>query len=79
MQISASIFASFEFYEFLYFVSVFRFLKINPEGKVPVINLNEKWVADSDVITQALEEKYPDPPLAAPPEKASVYVTYPVL
>ncbi|CAL9013012.1 unnamed protein product [Prunus brigantina] len=48
------------------------FLKINPEGKVPVINLNEKWVADSDVIIQALEEKYPDPPLAAPPEKASV-------
>lgn len=44
-----------------------------------MINLNEKWVADSDVIIQALEEKYPDPPLAAPPEKASVYVTYPVL
>ncbi|KAI9100285.1 hypothetical protein K1719_024503 [Acacia pycnantha] len=48
------------------------FLKINPEGKVPVINLDEKWVSDSDVITQALEEKFPSPPLGTPPEKASV-------
>ncbi|GAB2226299.1 hypothetical protein Droror1_Dr00022101 [Drosera rotundifolia] len=48
------------------------FLKINPDGKVPVIKLDEKWIADSDVITQTLEEKYPDPPLATPPEKASV-------
>lgn len=50
-----------------------RFLKISPEGKVPLIKLDEKWIADSDVISQALEEKYPDPPLAVPPEKASVY------
>ncbi|XXG63329.1 hypothetical protein AAC387_Pa05g1552 [Persea americana] len=48
------------------------FLKISPQGKVPLIKLDEKWIADSDVITQALEEKYPDPPLAVPPEKASV-------
>ncbi|XP_028769868.1 glutathione S-transferase DHAR3, chloroplastic [Neltuma alba] len=48
------------------------FLKINPEGRVPVINLDEKWVTDSDVITQALEEKFPSPPLGTPPEKASV-------
>ncbi|GAB2279898.1 Glutathione S-transferase dhar3, chloroplastic [Dionaea muscipula] len=48
------------------------FLEINPDGKVPVIKLDEKWIADSDVITQTLEEKYPDPPLATPPEKASV-------
>ncbi|KAF3668668.1 Glutathione S-transferase DHAR3, chloroplastic [Capsicum annuum] len=48
------------------------FLKISPEGKVPLIKLDEKWVPDSDVITQALEEKYPDPPLTTPPEKASV-------
>lgn len=48
------------------------FLKISPEGKVPVIKLDEKWVTDSDVITQALEEKYPDPCLAVPPEKASI-------
>lgn len=51
-----------------------RFLKISPEGKVPVIKLDEKWLPDSDVITQSLEEKYPDPPLRTPPEKASVYV-----
>ncbi|KAJ3700588.1 hypothetical protein LUZ61_004293 [Rhynchospora tenuis] len=48
------------------------FLKISPEGKVPLLKLEEKWVADSDVITQALEEKYPEPPLTTPPEKASV-------
>ena len=51
----------------------FRFLQISPEGKVPVAKLDEKWVPDSDVITQSLEEKYPDPPLVTPPEKASVY------
>ncbi|KAF2536777.1 hypothetical protein F2Q68_00022633 [Brassica cretica] len=48
------------------------FLKINAEGKVPVVKFDEKWVPDSDVITQALEDKYPEPPLATPPEKASV-------
>ncbi|KAL2504473.1 Glutathione S-transferase DHAR3 [Abeliophyllum distichum] len=48
------------------------FLKISPEGKVPLIKLDEKWIPDSDVITQALEEKFPEPPLATPPEKASV-------
>lgn len=60
---------------FFFFVS--RFLKINADGKVPVIKLDEKWIADSDVITQSLEEKYPEPPLATPPEKASVYVPCP--
>ncbi|KXG19660.1 glutathione S-transferase DHAR3, chloroplastic-like isoform X1 [Sorghum bicolor] len=46
--------------------------EINPEGKVPIVKLEEKWIGDSDVITQTLEEKYPEPPLATPPEKASV-------
>ncbi|XP_037465623.1 probable glutathione S-transferase DHAR2, chloroplastic [Triticum dicoccoides] len=45
---------------------------INPEGKVPIVKLEDKWVADSDVITQVLEEKYPQPSLATPPEKASI-------
>lgn len=48
------------------------FLKISPEGKVPVIKLDEMWIADSDVITQSLEEKYPHPPLTTPPEKSSI-------
>ncbi|KAK7379239.1 hypothetical protein VNO80_04694 [Phaseolus coccineus] len=48
------------------------FLKANPDGKVPVIKFDEKWVPDSDVITQTLEEKYPSPPLVTPPEKATV-------
>jgi glutathione S-transferase len=53
----------------------FRFLEISPEGKVPVIKFDGKWVADSDVITQILEEKYPSPPLVTPPEKATVYAS----
>ncbi|PIN23672.1 Intracellular Cl- channel CLIC, contains GST domain [Handroanthus impetiginosus] len=48
------------------------FLNISPEGKVPLLKLDEKWIPDSDVITQALEEKFPEPPLATPPEKATV-------
>lgn len=55
---------------------VLRFLKVSPEGKVPLIKLDDKWLADSDVITQSLDEKYPDPPLSTPPEKASMYVLY---
>lgn len=48
------------------------FLEVNPEGKVPVIKLDDKWVADSDVIVGLLEEKYPDPSLSPNPEFASV-------
>lgn len=48
------------------------FLKISPEGKVPVLKLEEKWIADSDVITQTLEDKFPIPSLATPPEKAKI-------
>jgi glutathione S-transferase len=51
-----------------------RFLEVNPEGKVPVLKIDEKWVSDSDVIVEKLEEKYPEPSLATPPEFASVYV-----
>ncbi|KAG4191216.1 hypothetical protein ERO13_A07G078600v2 [Gossypium hirsutum] len=48
------------------------FLRISPEGKVPVVKFEDKWVPDSDVIAQSLEEKYPDPPLVTPQEKALV-------
>ncbi|XP_042489295.1 glutathione S-transferase DHAR2 [Macadamia integrifolia] len=48
------------------------FLEVNPEGKVPVIKFEDKWIADSDIITQLLEEKFPEPPLCPPPEFASV-------
>ncbi|KAK8611602.1 hypothetical protein V6N13_131649 [Hibiscus sabdariffa] len=48
------------------------FLQISPEGKVPVAKFDENWVPDSDVIAQTLEEKYPEPPLVTPQEKASV-------
>ncbi|XP_035835771.1 probable glutathione S-transferase DHAR2, chloroplastic, partial [Helianthus annuus] len=49
-----------------------RFLSISPEGKVPLAKVDDKWIADSDVITQTVEEKFPDPSLVTPPEKASV-------
>ncbi|XP_050211173.1 glutathione S-transferase DHAR2-like [Mercurialis annua] len=48
------------------------FLEISPEGKVPVLKVDEKWVSDSDVIVKILEEKYPVPSLVTPPEYASV-------
>ncbi|KAH9327291.1 hypothetical protein KI387_007469, partial [Taxus chinensis] len=48
------------------------FLQLSPEGKVPLLKIDDKWIPDSDVITQILEEKYPEPSLATPPEKASV-------
>ncbi|XP_062233221.1 probable glutathione S-transferase DHAR2, chloroplastic [Phragmites australis] len=46
--------------------------QINPEGKVPIVKLEDKWIADSDIITQVIEEKYPEPSLATPPDKASI-------
>ncbi|KAJ3676651.1 hypothetical protein LUZ60_004063 [Juncus effusus] len=49
------------------------FLKINPDGKVPVYkDGDEKWVPDSDIISQILEEKYPQPSLLVPPEYSAV-------
>lgn len=51
---------------------LYRFLDISPEGKVPEMKLDGKWVADSDVIVGILEEKYPEPSLKTPPEFASV-------
>jgi glutathione dehydrogenase/transferase len=55
-------------------VLITRFLEINPEGKVPVYkNGDGKWVPDSDVITQIIEEKYPEPSLVISSEYSSVY------
>ncbi|XP_074281166.1 glutathione S-transferase DHAR2-like [Silene latifolia] len=48
------------------------FLEVNPEGKVPVIKFDDKWIPDSDVITLLLEEKYPHPSLAPNPHFSSV-------
>ncbi|XP_057469380.1 glutathione S-transferase DHAR2-like [Actinidia eriantha] len=47
------------------------FLEASPEGKVPVIKFDDKWIPDSDVIVGLIEEKYPNP-LSPPPEVASV-------
>lgn len=48
---------------------------MNPEGKVPAVKFDDKWVPDSDVIVGILEEKYPEPSLVTPPEFANVYVS----
>ncbi|XP_074286710.1 glutathione S-transferase DHAR2-like isoform X1 [Silene latifolia] len=48
------------------------FLDANPEGKVPVVKFDDKWIPDSDVIVGLLEEKYPDPSLAPNPDFSSV-------
>ncbi|KAL9230540.1 hypothetical protein vseg_005878 [Gypsophila vaccaria] len=48
------------------------FLDVNPEGKVPVIKFDDKWIADSDVIVGLIEEKDPEPSLVPNPEVASV-------
>ncbi|KAL3655880.1 Glutathione S-transferase dhar1, mitochondrial [Castilleja foliolosa] len=48
------------------------FLEANPEGKVPVIKFDDKWIADSDVIVGIIEEKYPNPSLSPPSEASSV-------
>ncbi|XP_072998073.1 probable glutathione S-transferase DHAR1, cytosolic [Typha latifolia] len=49
------------------------FLEISSEGKVPVLKCDDgKWAPDSDVITQILEEKFPNPSLVTPPECAAV-------
>ena len=40
-----------------------QFLKLNPYGKVPVINDNGKVLFESCIINEYLDEQYPDPPL----------------
>ena len=40
-----------------------EFLRINPNGKVPVLIDEGPPIHDSTIINEYLEEKYPDPPL----------------
>jgi glutathione S-transferase len=40
-----------------------EFVKLNPYGKVPVINDNGKVLFESCIINEYLDEQYPDPPL----------------
>lgn len=60
---------------FFFICSLDRFLEISPEGKVPVVKFDDKWVADSDVIVGIIEDKFPDPSLKTPPEFAHVYAS----
>ncbi|KAH7537297.1 hypothetical protein FEM48_Zijuj03G0077800 [Ziziphus jujuba var. spinosa] len=56
----------------LMLMMICRFLEVNPEGKVPVVKFDDKWVSDSDVIVGILEEKFPEPALVTPSEFSSV-------
>ena len=40
-----------------------EFLKLNPYGKVPVLNDAGKILFESCIINEYLDEKYPNPPL----------------
>jgi glutathione S-transferase len=43
--------------------TLFRLRKLNPIGKVPCIDADGTWVADSTHIARWLEERHPEPPL----------------
>lgn len=66
----------FEELGLLLMLMIYRFTEVNPEGKVPVVKFDDKWVSDSDVLVGILEEKYPEPSLKTPPEFASVYALW---
>jgi glutathione S-transferase len=51
-----------------------KFLRINPNGKVPVLISEGATIYDSTIINEYLEEKYPEPPLtfSDPAKRAEV-------
>jgi len=51
-----------------------EFLKINPLGKTPALDADGMIVAESEIINEYLEEKFPNPPLLpkTPEERAHV-------
>ncbi|CAN8292393.1 unnamed protein product [Cochlearia groenlandica] len=48
------------------------FWDINPQGKVPVLKIDNRWVPDADIIVGILEDKYPNPSLKTPRQFVSV-------
>src|SRR5271167_5132704 len=42
------------------------FLRLNPFGRVPVLVDDETTIYDSTIITEYLEDEYPEPPLLPP-------------
>jgi len=51
-----------------------EYLKINPLGKIPALDADGLYIAESEVINEYLEEKFPSPPLLpkSPEERAKV-------
>ncbi len=51
-----------------------EYLKINPLGKVPTLDADGTMIAESEVINEYLEDKFPSPPLLpkSPEERAKV-------
>jgi len=56
--------------------TIFGLRKLNPIGKVPCIDADGTWVADSTHIAHWLEERHPEPPLypADPRERALCHI-----
>jgi glutathione S-transferase len=51
-----------------------EYLKINPLGKIPALQTDDLVIAESEIINEYLEEKYPSPPLLpkSPEDRAKV-------
>ncbi len=51
-----------------------EYAKINPLGKIPALDIDGTVIAESEVINEYLEEKYPTPPLMpkSPEDRAKV-------
>lgn len=49
-------------------INLVLFFQVNKDGTVPILKEGEKWVPDSGVIVEYLEEKYPSPSVPADAE-----------
>ena len=52
------------------------YLKINPLGKVPALQTDELVIAESEIINEYLEEKFPSPPLLPKSPEARAKVRF---
>jgi glutathione S-transferase len=53
-----------------------EYLKINPLGKIPALQTDELVIAESEVINEYLEEKFPSPPLLPKSPEARARVRF---
>ncbi|KAJ7523443.1 hypothetical protein O6H91_18G050700 [Diphasiastrum complanatum] len=48
------------------------FLDLSAEGNIPLMYIDEKWIADTDIILELVEQKVSIPTFRTPSEKASI-------